>query len=78
MDYSLFFTYDGHALHKGNINMTSHGCIHVDHADIQVLYKWADLRMPVLVTRHRYMHYARPDLGKIYGSVRQFKSKKRR
>ena len=78
MDYSLFFTYDGHALHKGNINMTSHGCIHVDHADIQVLYKWADLRMPVLVTRHRYMHFARSDLRKIYGSVNKFLRRKKR
>ncbi len=75
MDYSLFFTYDGHALHKGNIDMTSHGCIHVDHADIQVLYKWANLRMPVLVTRHRYMHFARSDLKRIYGPVRQFRRK---
>ncbi|WP_309498044.1 L,D-transpeptidase [Sulfurovum sp.] len=66
MDYSLFFTYNGHALHKGNINMTSHGCIHVDPTDIQMLYKWSKLRMPVLVTRHRYMRFARSDLRRIY------------
>ena len=77
MDYSLFFTWKGHALHKGNINSTSHGCIHVDHADIQVLYKWADLHMPVLVTRHRYMHHARSDLRRIYTTEKRYTRKRR-
>jgi len=72
MDYSLFFTNWGHAIHKGNIEQTSHGCIHVGQADIQVLYKWADLGMPVLMTRHRYMHYARPDLRRIYTDVKHY------
>lgn len=72
MDYSLFFTNWGHAIHKGNINQTSHGCIHVDQADIQVLYKWANVGMPVLMTRHRYMHYARPDLRRIYTDVKNY------
>ena len=78
MDYSLFFTWKGHALHKGNINSTSHGCIHVGHADIQMLYKWADLHMPVLVTRHRYMTYARPDLMRIYSSVKKYTRRKKK
>jgi len=69
MDFSLFFTKWGHALHKGNINSTSHGCIHVRHQDIQVLYKWASVGMPVLMTRHRYMHFARPDLRRIYTNI---------
>lgn len=69
MDFSLFFTKWGHALHKGNINSTSHGCIHVRHQDIQVLYKWAKVGMPVLMTRHRYMHFARPDLRRIYTNI---------
>lgn len=76
MDYSLFFTKWGHALHKGNINSTSHGCIHVNHGDIQMLYKWASVGMPVLMTRHRYMHYARPDLRRIYTDVKKFTRKK--
>ena len=78
MDYSLFFTWKGHALHKGNINSTSHGCIHVGHADIQMLYKWADLHMPVLVTRHRYMTYERPDLMRIYSSVKKYTRRKKK
>ncbi len=77
MDYSLFFTYKGHALHKGNIAKTSHGCIHVDHADIQMLYKWAGLHMPVLVTRHRYMHHARSDLRRIYTTEKRYTRKRR-
>lgn len=78
MDYSLFFTQWGHALHKGNINSTSHGCIHVKHEDIQVLYKWADIGMPVLMTRHRYMKFARPDLKRIYTNIKQYRRKGKR
>ncbi len=77
MDYSLFFTNWGHAMHKGSIDNTSHGCIHVDKADIQVLYKWAKVGMPVLVTRHRYMHYARPDLRQIYGKTKKYTRRRR-
>jgi len=72
MDYSLFFTKWGHALHKGNIDKTSHGCLHVKQADIQILFKWAKVGMPVLMTRHRYMQYARPDLRRIYTTVRKY------
>ncbi len=78
MDYSLFFTKWGHAIHKGNINSTSHGCIHVDQADIQILYKWANVGMPVLMTRHRYMSYARPDLKRIYGKPKKYTRKRKR
>ena len=75
MDYSLFFTKWGHALHKGSINYTSHGCIHVDQSVIPTLYKWAWVGMPVLVTRHRYMKFARPDLKRIYRTRKRFKHK---
>lgn len=72
MDYSLFFTKWGHALHQGSIQFTSHGCIHVDKSEIPSLYKWAWIGMPVLVTRHRYMHYARPDLKRIYRTEKKY------
>ena len=78
MDYSLFFTNWGHAIHKGNINSTSHGCIHVKQEDMQVLYKWAKVGIPVLMTRHRYMHFARPDLRRIYGQLRPYTRKRKR
>ena len=78
MDYSIFFTKWGHAIHKGSINNTSHGCIHVRQADIQMLFKWAKAKMPVLVTRHNYIHYARPDLKRIYLTEKKYRRKSRR
>ena len=78
MNYSIFFTRWGHALHKGSIDHTSHGCIHVDHADIQLLFKWAKVGMPVLVTRHRYIQYARPDLKRIYLTEKKYRRKRKR
>jgi len=78
MDYSLFFTKWGHALHKGSINYSSHGCIHVDDRDIPTLFKWAWVGMPILITRHRYMNFARPDLKRIYKSPKRYKYDRRR
>ena len=65
MDYSLFFTNWGHAIHKGNINFSSHGCIHVNENDIRRLFSWAGIGVPVLVSRDKYIHFARPDLRRI-------------
>ena len=73
MNYSLFFTKWGHALHEGSIDYTSHGCIHVDKRDIPSLFKWAWVGMPVLVTRHQYIGFARPDLKRIYRSPKRYK-----
>jgi len=78
MDYSLFFTDSGHALHKGSINHTSHGCIHVQENNIRRLFSWAGTGVPVLVSRHRYIHFARPDLKRIYLTEKQYKRKRRR
>jgi len=55
MDYSLFFTWQGHALHLGNINSMSHGCVHVYYGKIEGLFKWGQIGMPVIVTRNRYL-----------------------
>jgi len=78
MDYSLFFTPWGHALHEGSINNTSHGCIHVRENDIRRLFAWGKPGMPVLVSRHRYIHFARPDLKRIYLTEKQYRRKRRR
>ena len=77
MDYSIFFTNWGHAIHKGNINSTSHGCIHVEENDIRRLFKWSKVGMTVLVSRHRYMQFARPDLQRIYMTEKQYRRKRR-
>ena len=78
MDYSLFFTNWGHALHKGSINNTSHGCIHVGENDIRRLFSWAGTGVPVLVSRHRYIQFARPDLKRIYSTEKKYGRKRRR
>jgi hypothetical protein len=77
MDYSIFFTNWGHALHEGNINSTSHGCIHVEENDIRRLFAWADHGTPVLVSRHRYIQFARPDLKRIYSKEKKYTRKRR-
>jgi len=76
MDYSIFFTKWGHAIHKGSINNTSHGCIHVKEHDIRRLFNWSKPGMPVLVSRHRYMHFARPDLKRIYAKEKKYRRKR--
>jgi lipoprotein-anchoring transpeptidase ErfK/SrfK len=68
MDFALWF-YDGYALHKGDVDWMSHGCIHVAPRDIGALYRWAKVGMPVIVTRHSYMPFARGDLRRIYGTT---------
>jgi lipoprotein-anchoring transpeptidase ErfK/SrfK len=66
MDYMMMFTRYGHALHKGSVDWMSHGCIHIDPKDVPVLYRWSQYGMPVVITRHTYMPFAKEDLRKIY------------
>jgi len=66
MDYMMKFTYNGHALHKGSVDWMSHGCIHIAPKDVPVIYNWSTYGMPVVVTRHSYMPFAKEDLRKIY------------
>lgn len=62
MDWSIFFTNRGHALHQGSTDWMSHGCIHIDPKEIQTIYRWARPGMPVIITRKSYMPFARKDL----------------
>jgi lipoprotein-anchoring transpeptidase ErfK/SrfK len=66
MDYMMKFTRFGHALHKGSVDWMSHGCIHIDPKDVPTIYKWSRYGMPVVITRHTYMPFAKEDLRKIY------------
>lgn len=66
MDYMMKFTRAGHALHKGSVDWMSHGCIHIDPKDIPVIYKWADHKTKIVVTRHTFMPFAKKDLRRIY------------
>ncbi len=63
MDFSIFFTRQGHALHMGSVNWMSHGCIHIAPKDIPVIFHWAKIGdTKVVVTRHSYMPFAKEDL----------------
>ncbi len=62
MDWSIFFTNQGHALHQGSTDWMSHGCIHIDPKEIRTVYHWASPGMPVVITRKSYMPFARKDL----------------
>ena len=66
MDFAIFFTNQGHALHMGSVNWMSHGCIHIAPKDIPVLFHWAKIGdTKVVITRKSYMPFAKDDLIKF-------------
>ena len=66
MDFSIFFTNQGHALHMGSVNWMSHGCIHIAPKDIPVLFHWAKIGdTRVVITRKSYMPFAKKYLMKF-------------
>jgi len=66
MDFSIFFTNRGHALHMGSVNWMSHGCIHIAPKDIPVIYHWAKVGdTKIVITRKSYMPFAKEDLIKF-------------
>jgi lipoprotein-anchoring transpeptidase ErfK/SrfK len=70
MDFSLFFSNAGLALHKGNVNRLSHGCVHVSAFDMKRLFKWATYKTKIVILRSPYLDYVRDDLMKIYGGYK--------
>ncbi|MEY3089893.1 MAG: hypothetical protein RL113_209 [Pseudomonadota bacterium] len=66
MDYMMKFKDDGTALHSGDVDWLSHGCIHIDPKDVPVIYNWSNYETKVVVTRHTYMPFAKEDLDLIY------------
>ncbi|WP_292663052.1 L,D-transpeptidase [Nitratifractor sp.] len=65
MDFSLFFTNRGHAIHMGNTNAMSHGCIHVGEKGADTMFKWATHKTKVVVTREHYLPFVYYDLQKV-------------
>ena len=65
MNLSLWFTYRGHAIHLGNPNKASHGCVHVGRKGAQALFDWANLETKIVITRERYLPFVREDLAKV-------------
>ena len=53
MDYSLFFN-GGIALHQGNENAYSHGCIHLNKKDAALLFKLIKNGTRVIVLKGNY------------------------
>lgn len=56
MNYSNFFK-GGYALHQGNPNMTSHGCVHISKKYAKILFNNTEIGTPVVVTRHNYIPF---------------------
>ena len=65
MDFSLWFTSQGHAIHMGNDNAMSHGCIHVGEKGAKSMFNWAQKgKTKVVVTREHYLPFVYYDLRK--------------
>jgi lipoprotein-anchoring transpeptidase ErfK/SrfK len=65
MDFSLWFTQQGHAIHMGNDDAMSHGCIHVGKKGATSMFNWAQKgRTKVVVTREHYLPFVYYDLRK--------------
>ena len=65
MDFSLWFTHQGHAIHMGNDNAMSHGCIHVGEKGATTMFNWAQKdKTKVVITREHYLPFVYYDLRK--------------
>jgi len=65
MDFSLWFTQQGHAIHMGNDDAMSHGCIHVGAKGAKSMFNWAKKdKTKVVITREHYLPFVYYDLRK--------------
>lgn len=65
MDFSLWFTQRGHAIHMGSDDKMSHGCIHVGEKGAKTMFNWATKdETKVVVTREHYLPFVYYDLRK--------------
>lgn len=65
MDFSLWFTQRGHAIHMGSDDKMSHGCIHVGEKGAATMFNWAQKnKTKVVVTREHYLPFVYYDLKK--------------
>ncbi len=65
MDFSLWFTHQGHAIHMGHTDKMSHGCIHVGEKGAATMFNWAQKdKTKVVVTREHYLPFVYYDLKK--------------
>jgi lipoprotein-anchoring transpeptidase ErfK/SrfK len=65
MDFSLWFTHRGHAIHMGSDDKMSHGCIHVGEKGAKTMFDWAPKdETKVVITREHYLPFVYYDLKK--------------
>ncbi|MCD6435047.1 MAG: L,D-transpeptidase [Clostridiales bacterium] len=50
MDFAMFFTSTGHAMHKGNINGLSHGCVRTQEYQAKWLYEWSTHESKIIIS----------------------------
>ena len=72
MDFEIQFTQDGQALHLGNTAAMSHGCIHVGRQDIDPLFKWAKVGMPVVVMRGHYNQFLKEEIKQFKEDIKEY------
>ena len=72
MDFEVQFTQDGQALHLGNTAMMSHGCIHVGRQDIDPLFKWAKVGMPVVLMRGHYKQFLNAEISEFENKLKDY------
>ena len=72
MDFEILFTQDGEALHLGNTAAMSHGCIHVGRQDIDPLFKWAKVGMPVVIMRGHYNQFLKEEVAQFKEDIKEY------
>ena len=75
MDFEILFTNDGQALHLGNVNGMSHGCIHVGKKDISTMFKWIDTNSKIVIMRGRYIKFLNEEIKSFVKKSKEYDKK---
>jgi hypothetical protein len=73
MDFALWFTHQGHAIHLGNNDVKSYGCVHVGRLTAKTLFAWVKRgKTRVVITGKHYLPFVYDDWKKAgYGLTSQ-------
>jgi len=72
MDFEMLFTNQGHALHLGNVEALSHGCIHVGRKDVETMFKWVDLKTKVVIMRGKYRPFLDKEISDFKDELKRY------
>jgi len=75
MDFEMLFDNRGYALHLGNTNALSHGCIHIGQRDVATMFKWVDKKTKVVIMRGKYGHFLRQEVDAYKKEIKAYKKK---